>query len=151
MSSGFTHIGPTGAVRMVDVSKKPISRRTATARGHIRLQPSTVQKINESTIAKGNVLAVAQVAAVNAVKRTDELIPLCHSLPVQHVEVTFREDSEGFEIQCAVTTIAQTGVEMEALTGVAIAALTVYDMCKAVDKSMEITGVRLISKKKESP
>ena len=151
MSSEFTHIGPTGTVRMVDVSQKPISRRTAIARGHIRLQPTTIQKINELAIAKGNVLAVAQVAAVNAVKRTDELIPLCHSLPVQHVEVTFSEDSEGFEILCAVITIAQTGVEMEALTGVAIAALTIYDMCKAVDKTMEITGVRLISKKKESP
>ena len=150
MSSGFTHIGPSGTVRMVDVSQKPVSRRTAIARGHIRLQPSTVQKINESTIAKGNVLAVAQVAAVNAVKRTDELIPLCHTLPVQHVEFTFHEDPEGFEIQCAVTTIAQTGVEMEALTGVAIAALTIYDMCKAVDKKMEISGVRLVSKKKES-
>jgi len=150
MSSEFTHIGPTGAVRMVDVSHKPVSRRTAIARGHIRLQPGTVQKINESTIAKGNVLAVAHVAAVNAVKRTDELIPLCHSLPVQHVEVSFRVDSEGFEIECAVTTIAQTGVEMEALTGVAIAALTMYDMCKAVDKTMEISGVRLVSKTKES-
>ena len=151
MNSELTHIGPTGAVRMVDVSQKPISRRTAIAKGHIRLQPSTIQKINELTIAKGNVLAVAQVAAVNAVKRTDELIPLCHSLPVQHVEVTFSEDSEGFEIQCSVITVAQTGVEMEALTGVAIAALTIYDMCKAVDKAMEITGVRLISKKKENP
>jgi cyclic pyranopterin phosphate synthase len=136
---------------MVDVSQKPVSRRTAIARGRIRLQPSTIKKINELAIAKGNVLAVAQVAAMNAVKRTDELIPLCHSLPVQHVEVTFSEDSEGFEIQCAVITIAQTGVEMEALTGVAIAALTIYDMCKAVDKTMEITGVRLISKKKENP
>ena len=151
MSSELTHIGPTGAVRMVDVSQKPVSRRTAIAKGHIRLQPGTIQKINELTIAKGNVLAVAHVAAVNAVKRTDELIPLCHSLPVQHVEVTFSEDSEGFEIQCAVITVAQTGVEMEALTGVAIAALTIYDMCKAVDKTMEITGVRLIAKKKENP
>jgi cyclic pyranopterin phosphate synthase len=150
MSSEFTHIGPAGTVRMVDISLKPVSRRTAVARGRIRLQASTVQKINELTIAKGNVLAVAQVAAVNAVKRTDELIPLCHSLPVQHVEVTFHENTEGFEVQCAVTTIAQTGVEMEALTGVAIAALTIYDMCKAVDKTMEISEVRLISKKKES-
>jgi cyclic pyranopterin monophosphate synthase len=150
MSSGFTHIGPSGTVRMVDISEKPVSRRTAVARGRIRLQPSTVKKINESSIAKGNVLAVAQVAAVNAVKHTDELIPLCHSLPVQHVEVTFHENPEGFEIECAVTTIAQTGVEMEALTGVAIAALTVYDMCKAVDKTMEISEIRLISKKKES-
>jgi cyclic pyranopterin monophosphate synthase len=135
---------------MVDISQKPLSRRTAIARGRICLQPSTVQKINELTIAKGNVLAVAQVAAVNAVKRTDELIPLCHSLPVQHVEVTFQESPEGFEVQCTVTTVAQTGVEMEALTGVAIAALTIYDMCKAVDKTMAISEVRLISKKKES-
>jgi cyclic pyranopterin monophosphate synthase len=150
MSSEFTHIGPSGTVRMVDVSHKPVSRRTAIARGHIRLQPSTVQKINESAIAKGNVLAVAQVAAVSAVKRTDELIPLCHSLPVQHVDITFHEDREGFEIECAVTTIAQTGVEMEALTGVSVAALTIYDMCKAVDKTMEISGVRLVSKTKES-
>lgn len=150
MSSEFTHIGPTGTVRMVDVSQKPLSRRVAIARGHIRLQRSTVQKINQSTIAKGNVLSVAQVAGVSAVKRTDELIPLCHSLPVQHVDIMFREDPEGFEIECAVTTIAQTGVEMEALTGVSVAALTIYDMCKAVDKTMEISGVRLVSKTKES-
>jgi cyclic pyranopterin monophosphate synthase len=150
MSSGFTHIGPTGTVRMVDVSQKPVSRRTAVAAGHIRLQSGTLQRINESTIAKGNVLAVAHVAAVNAVKRTDELIPLCHSLPVQHVEVIFRENPGGFYIECSVTTTAQTGVEMEALTGVAVAALTIYDMCKAVDKTMEITGIRLVSKKKEN-
>lgn len=135
---------------MVDVSQKPVSRRTAVAAGHIRLQSGTLQRINESTIAKGNVLAVAQVAAVNAVKRTDELIPLCHSLPVQYVEVIFRENPEGFYIECSVTTTAQTGVEMEALTGVAVAALTIYDMCKAVDKTMEITGIRLVSKKKEN-
>jgi len=135
---------------MVDVSQKPFSRRTAVASGHIRLQQTTLQKINELTIAKGNVLAVAHVAAVNAVKRTDELIPLCHSLPVQHVDVAFQEQADGFEIRCTVTTVAQTGAEMEALTGVAVAALTIYDMCKAVDKMMEISGVRLISKTKES-
>lgn len=150
MSSEFTHLGPTGAVRMVDVSQKPVSRRIAVATGHIRLQPSTVRRINESTMAKGNVFAVAHVAAVNAVKRTDELIPLCHSLPVQHVEVIFRENPEGFDIECSVTTTAQTGVEMEALTGVAVAALTIYDMCKAVDKTMEITGIHLVSKNKEN-
>src|SRR6201984_3649373 len=149
MSSGFTHIDPSGTVRMVDVSQKPVSRRTAIARGHIRLQPSTIQKINESAIAKGNVLAVAQVAAVSAVKRTDELIPLCHSLPVQHVDITFREDPEGFEIECAVTTIAQTGVEMEALTGVSVAALTIYAMCKALDKTRENSVGRPVSKTKK--
>src|ERR1700740_3094224 len=125
MSSGFTHIDPSGAVRMVDVSHKPVSRRVAIARGHIRLQPSTVQKISQSTIAKGNVLSVAHVAAVSAVKRTDELIPLCHSLPVQHVDIAFREDPEGFEIECTVTTIAQTGVEMRALPGVWSPTLTI--------------------------
>ena len=150
MSSGFTHIGPGGDVRMVDVSQKPVSRRTAVAVGQIRLQPSTMVSIRELTIAKGNVLTVAHVASVNAVKRTDELIPLCHSLPVQHVDVRFAEIPHGLEIECSVTTTAQTGVEMEALTGVAVAALTIYDMCKAVDKTMEITGIRLVSKKKES-
>lgn len=135
---------------MVDVSQKPVSRRTAVAVGQIHLQPSTILSINELTIAKGNVLTVAHVAAVNAVKHTAELIPLCHSLPVQHVGVTFTEIPRGFQIECSVTTIAQTGVEMEALTGVAVAALTIYDMCKAVDKTMEITGVHLVSKKKES-
>jgi cyclic pyranopterin monophosphate synthase len=148
--TNFTHIAPTGTVRMVDVSGKPVSRRTATAVGLIRLQTETIQKINELGIAKGNVLAVAHVAAVNAVKRTDELIPLCHSLPVQHVDVIFREQPDGIEIECTVTTTAQTGVEMEALTGVSVAGLTIYDMCKAVDKAMEISGIHLLSKVKES-
>jgi cyclic pyranopterin monophosphate synthase len=135
---------------MVDVSGKPVSRRTATAAGFIRLQRETIQKINELGIAKGNVLAVAHVAAVNAVKRTDELIPLCHSLPVQHVGVVFREKRDGIEIECTVTTAAQTGVEMEALTGVSVAGLTIYDMCKAIDKTMEISGIHLLSKRKEA-
>jgi cyclic pyranopterin monophosphate synthase len=135
---------------MVDVSGKPVSRRTATAAGFIRLQRETIQKINQLGIAKGNVLAVAHVAAVNAVKRTDELIPLCHSLPVQHVDVVFREKRDGIEIECTVTTAAQTGVEMEALTGVSVAGLTIYDMCKAIDKTMEISGIHLLSKRKEA-
>jgi cyclic pyranopterin monophosphate synthase len=150
MSTNFTHIAPTGMVRMVDVSEKPVSRRTATAAGFIRLQRETVQKINELGIAKGNVLAVAHVAAVNAVKRTDELIPLCHSLPVQHVGVTFREKQDGIEIECTVITTAQTGVEMESLTGASVAGLTIYDMCKAIDKTMEISGIHLLSKIKEA-
>ena len=149
MTAGFTHVSPAGTVRMVDVSEKPVSRRTATAKGSIRLQAATIQKINELGIAKGNVLAVAHVAAVNAIKRTDELIPLCHSLPIQHAEVSFRQTTDGFEIECTVVTTAQTGVEMEALTGVTVAALTIYDMCKAVDKVMEISGIHLVSKRKE--
>jgi cyclic pyranopterin monophosphate synthase len=150
MRSSFTHITPGGTIKMVDVSGKPVSRRTATAAGFIRLQRQTIQKINELGIAKGNVLAVAHVAAVNAVKRTDELIPLCHSLPVQHVDVVFREKRDGIEIECTVTTAAQTGVEMEALTGVSVASLTIYDMCKAIDKTMEISGIHLLSKRKEA-
>jgi cyclic pyranopterin monophosphate synthase len=146
----LTHLTSEGQVSMVDVSAKPIARRTAIAEGLIRLQPATLEKINHSQIAKGNVLAVSQIAAIAATKRTDELIPLCHTLPVQHVEVTFQELPEGIRIRCTVVTNAQTGVEMEALSGVAIGALTIYDMCKAVDKTMEITDIHLVSKTKEA-
>jgi cyclic pyranopterin phosphate synthase len=135
---------------MVDVSAKPVERRVAIAEGIIRLQPATLEKINQSQIAKGNVIAVAQVAAILATKRTDELIPLCHTLPIQNTEVTFEQLAEGIRIRCAVVTNAQTGVEMEALSGVTIGALTIYDMCKAVDKTMEITDVHLVLKTKEA-
>ncbi len=114
------------------------------------MQTATRALISAHQIAKGNVLATAQIAAIQAIKRTDELIPLCHTLPVQHVELDFAESSSGLTIRCRVTTIAGTGVEMEALTGVCIAALTIYDMCKAVDQSMVIGSVRLISKTKET-
>ena len=134
---------------MVDVSGKPFSRRVALAEAMITLQPETITRIEANQIAKGNVLATARIAAIQAVKRTDELIPLCHSLPVQHVEVDFQTGNDCIRIRCRVTTLAQTGVEMEALTGVSIAALTIYDMCKAVDKIMRITDVKLISKKKK--
>ena len=135
---------------MVDVSAKPIERRVAVAEGIIRLQPATIEKINQSQIAKGNVFVVAQVAAILATKRTDELIPLCHTLPIQNAEVTFEQLAEGIRIRCAVVTNAQTGVEMEALSGVTVGALTIYDMCKAVDKTMEITDVHLVLKTKET-
>jgi cyclic pyranopterin monophosphate synthase len=145
----LTHLTSEGQVSMVDVSAKPIVRRTAIAEGLIRLQPATLEKINHSQIAKGNVLVVAQIAGIAAAKRTDELIPLCHTLPIQHAEVTFQEVPEGLRIRCTVVTNAQTGVEMEALTGASAAALTIYDMCKAVDKAMAITDVHLVSKTKE--
>jgi cyclic pyranopterin monophosphate synthase len=144
----LTHLQADGTAAMVDVSQKPVQKRVAVAEGLIRLQPATIEKINQSTIAKGNVLVVARVAAIAAIKRTDELIPLCHSLPVQHIRVDFEEQADGLRIACEVTTTAQTGVEMEALTGVTVAALTIYDMCKAVDKAMIIDGVRLVSKTK---
>jgi cyclic pyranopterin monophosphate synthase len=134
---------------MVDVSAKPHSKRIAIAEGMIFLQAETIRRIEANQVAKGNVLATAQIAAIQAVKRTAELIPLCHSLPIQHAEVKFENRPDGIRLECRVTTIAQTGVEMEALTGVGVAALTIYDMCKAVDKSMVISGIRLLSKSKE--
>ena len=146
----LTHLTSEGQVSMVDVSAKPVERRVAVAEGIIRLQPATLEKINQSQIAKGNVFVVAQVAAILATKRTDELIPLCHTLPIQNAEVTFEQLAEGIRIRCAVVTNAQTGVEMEALSGVTVGALTIYDMCKAVDKTMEITDVHLVLKTKET-
>jgi cyclic pyranopterin phosphate synthase len=146
----LTHLTSDGQVSMVDVSAKPVERRVAVAEGIIRLQPATLEKINQSQIAKGNVFVVAQVAAILATKRTDELIPLCHTLPIQNAEVTFEQLAEGIRIRCAVVTNAQTGVEMEALSGVTVGALTIYDMCKAVDKTMEITDIHLVLKTKET-
>lgn len=134
---------------MVDISAKPISKRVAIAEGMIFLQSETIRLIEENKVAKGNVLATARIAAIQAVKRTAELIPLCHSLPIQHAELNFENRTDGLRLECKVTTIARTGVEMEALTGVSVAALTIYDMCKAVDKSMVISGIRLLSKTKE--
>jgi cyclic pyranopterin phosphate synthase len=150
MGNALSHVAEDGTVRMVDISGKPVSRRVALAEGKIALQPETISRIEANRIAKGNVLATARIAAIQAVKRTDELIPLCHALPVHHVEIDFETDDDGILIRCRVATSAQTGVEMEALTGVSIGALTIYDMCKAIDKSMVISGLRLMSKTKEA-
>ena len=150
MGNVLSHFAEDGTVRMVDISGKPVSRRVALAEGKIALQPETISRIEANRIAKGNVLATARIAAIQAVKRTDELIPLCHALPVHHVEIDFETDDDGILIRCRVATSAQTGVEMEALTGVSIGALTIYDMCKAIDKSMVISGLRLMSKTKEA-
>jgi len=150
MGNELSHVAEDGTVRMVDISGKPVSRRVALAEGKIALQPETISRIEANRIAKGNVLATARIAAIQAVKRTDELIPLCHALPVHHVEIDFETDDDGILIRCRVATSAQTGVEMEALTGVSIGALTIYDMCKAIDKSMVISGLRLVSKTKEA-
>jgi cyclic pyranopterin monophosphate synthase len=149
MTSQFSHLAEDGSSRMVDVSAKPLSKRIAKAEGHIGLEAETMRRIEANQVAKGNVLATAQIGAIQAVKRTAELIPLCHSLPIEHVEVNFEIRAEGIRIECQVTTVSRTGVEMEALTGVSVAALTIYDMCKAVDRSMVISGVRLLSKTKE--
>ena len=150
MAENLSHISEDGSASMVDISAKVVSRRWATAETTIALRPETVSKIEANQVAKGNVLATARIAAIQAAKRTDELIPLCHSLPVQHAQVEFETQPVGIRIECRVTTTAQTGVEMEALVGASIAALTIYDMCKAIDKTMVISGLRLTSKRKKA-
>jgi cyclic pyranopterin monophosphate synthase len=147
--SEFTHLDKQGNVSMVDVSGKPVQQREAVARGEIRLQSETLKKIHSNEIAKGNVLATARLAGIMAAKRTGELIPLCHPLGISHCEVAFELHADRIIIMATTRVAAQTGVEMEALTAVSVAALTIYDMCKAVDKTMEITGIRLVSKTKK--
>lgn len=146
----LTHLDPHGDARMVDVTAKPVQVREAEAAGEIRLQRATLDLIQRSAIAKGNVLATARLAGIMAAKRTSELIPLCHPLPISHCEVQFEipKTRDRVLIRASAKIAARTGVEMEALTAVMAAALTVYDMCKAVDKKMRITNVRLISKTK---
>ena len=147
----LTHIAADGRAQMVDVSGKPLSVRTAVAIGKIRLRSETLDLISKDQMVKGNVLATARIAGIQAAKQTAQLIPLCHTLPLGEVKIDIVASNEGAEVKCTARTIAQTGVEMEALTGVAIALLTIYDMCKAVDKEMTISDVRLISKTKEKP
>ena len=144
----LTHIDARGEASMVDVSSKPVMRREAIAQGEIRLAKATLSLIDSHTIAKGNVLAAARLAGIVAAKKTGELIPLCHPLPITHCEVNFEipRSRDRIIITAIARIAAQTGVEMEALTAVSIAALTIYDMCKAVDKKMRITEIELISK-----
>lgn len=135
---------------MVDVSTKPIRHREALARGEIRLQKSTIRLIESQSVAKGNVLASARLAGILAAKKTGELIPLCHPLPLTHcaIDCAIPKSRDRIIITASAKIAAQTGVEMEALTAVSVAALTIYDMCKAVDKTMRITGIHLLSKTK---
>ena len=145
--SELSHIDESGAVRMVDVGGKPLSRRRAVARAHVTMSPATSRRLHD--LPKGDALATAQLAGIMAAKRTSELIPLCHPLPLSHIEVTLAVEEGRVEITAVAETTAQTGVEMEALTAASIAALTIYDMCKAVDKAMTIGEVRLVEKLKE--
>jgi cyclic pyranopterin phosphate synthase len=146
--SDLSHVDEsTGDVRMVDVGAKPLSRRRAVARGRVRMDPATAARLR--SLPKGDALTVARIAGIQAAKRTGELIPLCHPLPLTLVELHLDLEDEGVAIEATAETTAQTGVEMEALTAVAVAALTVYDMAKAVDKGMQIDGVELVSKTKE--
>ena len=145
----LTHVAADGRAQMVDVSAKPLSARTAIATGKIRLQRETIDLISENRIAKGDVFATARIAGIQAAKQTPQLIPLCHPLPLSDVKIDIVTSNDGAEVKCTARTVAQTGVEMEALTGVSIALLTIYDMCKAVDKEMRISGIRLVEKTKQ--
>jgi cyclic pyranopterin monophosphate synthase len=145
---GLTHISSDGRTQMVDVSAKPMSARTAIAKGRMKLQRKTLELISSDRIAKGNVFATARLAGIQAAKQTAHLIPLCHTIPLSDVKIDIVATRSVAEVTCTARTVAQTGVEMEALTGVAVALLTIYDMCKAVDKKMQIVDVRLIKKTK---
>ncbi len=145
----FSHLDAEGTARMVDVGAKPVQRRIAVASGFVECAPATVQALRDQALPKGDVLTVARIAAIQAAKRTDELIPLCHSLPLDKVDVDFELLDEGVAIRATASTSAKTGIEMEALTAVSVAALTIYDMCKAIDKAMVIGDIRVIEKIKE--
>jgi len=144
----LSHLDDQGRAQMVDVSAKPMSARTAVAKGKIKLQRKTLELISMDQIAKGNVFATARLAGIQAAKQTANLIPLCHTLPLSDVKIDIVAARDGAEVICTARTVAQTGVEMEALTGVTVALLTIYDMCKAVDKKMQIADVRLVKKSK---
>ncbi len=146
----FSHLDSTGSARMVDVGHKPVQRRLARAEGEVRCAPETIRALQAQALPKGDVLTVAKVAAIQAAKRCDELIPMCHSLPLDVVEVEFEVQPAAIRIRASVSTSAKTGVEMEALTAVTVAALTIYDMCKAVDKAMVLGDIRVTEKLKQS-
>ncbi len=148
MSSNLTHFDQTGQAHMVDVGGKSVTQRKATASGYIEMQPETLALIEQGDHKKGDVLGIARVAGIMATKRTADLIPLCHPLALTHASIKFEIDSKLNRVVCELTcqTNGQTGIEMEALTGVQIALLTIYDMCKAVDRGMVIGDVRLLHK-----
>ena len=142
----MSHVDSRGRVRMVDVSAKAVTAREAVARGHITMAAAALEQVRAGAVAKGDPLQAARLAGIMAAKRTSDLIPLCHPLPLSHLEVTLTPTATGYDIEARARTSAQTGVEMEALTAVAVAALTIYDMVKAVDKTMVIGEIRLMEK-----
>ncbi len=148
--SRLTHVDSKGKAKMVDVGTKDVSHRIATAAGHIRLAPETTEHIIQNSLKKGDVLTVAQIAGINAAKRTGELIPLCHNLVLDSVSVEAVTDDTGVAVTSEARCTGKTGVEMEALTAVSVALLTIYDMCKAVDKGMVIDRIELTGKRKDA-
>jgi cyclic pyranopterin phosphate synthase len=149
MNKTFSHLDARGGARMVNVGHKPVQRRRAVAAGKLVCAPATIRALNKNALPKGDVLTVAQIAGIQAAKRTAQLIPLCHPLALNHVAIRFKIRRAAIEVVCTAETSSQTGVELEALTGVSVAALTLYDMCKAVDKKMRIEGIRVVEKIKE--
>jgi cyclic pyranopterin monophosphate synthase len=147
-STAFSHLDATGTARMVDVGAKPIQHRSATATGELHCQPATIALLRAQALPKGDVLAAARLAGILAAKRTDELIPLCHGLPLDTISVDFTVLEDRIQISATARVSARTGVEMEALVAVSLAGLTLYDMMKAVDKTMTLTAIRVISKTK---
>jgi cyclic pyranopterin phosphate synthase len=150
-NKGFSHLDDSGNARMVDVSAKPRVRRAARAAGRIFLSPETVRRIRENLIEKGDVLAAARIAGIAGAKRTAELIPLCHKITIDWVDIQFELEQDSIRITGTAVCTDRTGIEMEALTAVSVAALTIYDMCKAVDSGMSIGEIRLLEKSKEAP
>jgi cyclic pyranopterin phosphate synthase len=144
--SEFTHLDHRGQARMVDVGEKPVTLRRARAQGFIRMSPSVLESIHTHQLAKGDPLGAARLSGIMAAKQTSQWIPLCHNIPLDHVAMTFSPSSDGIRIEAEVSATARTGVEMEALSAVAAAALTIYDMCKAVDRDMIIGEISLLEK-----
>jgi cyclic pyranopterin monophosphate synthase len=145
----FSHLDSSGHAKMVDVSAKPDSERIAIAEGRLTCAPATIELLKAQAMPKGDVLTVAKIAGIQAAKHTSSLIPLCHPLALANVEMAFVVQADGVDLRATVRTTGKTGVEMEALTAVSVAALTIYDMCKAVDKEMSIGGIHVVEKKKE--
>ena len=145
----FSHLDPAGGARMVDVGAKPVQQRTAVAEGRLTCAAKTIELLRARALPKGDVLTVAKIAGIQAAKNTAQLIPLCHPLALSHVDVEFQVEADGVAIRATAKLRGQTGVEMEALTAVSVAALTLYDMCKAVDKTMTIGGIRVVEKTKQ--
>ena len=149
MAERLSHVDEAGKARMVDVSRKVRVRRTALAAGRIDLSPATVALVRQNGLAKGDVIAVARLAGIMAAKRTSELIPLCHNVEIEHVDVALRIEDDGISIEARSVCTDKTGIEMEALTAVSVAALAIWDMCKAVDPGMRIRDIHLVEKTKE--
>jgi len=150
MAKRLSHVDPAGRIRMVDVGHKAVTAREAVARGHIRLSAEALKQVRAGGLKKGDPLETARLAGIMAAKQTSALIPLCHPLPISYANVGLTAVRDGYAIEATVRTTAQTGVEMEALTAVSVAALTIYDMVKAVDKAMVISDIRLVKKTKGS-